>query len=335
MPVYNTVQYLSSCIRSLIGQSYQNIELILVDDGSTDGSGELCEEWAHTDHRITVYHQRNGGLSCARNSGLDRMNGEYVSFVDSDDYVSKDYISYLYSLFAQSESCTITACNHYIVRNRHIQRNWNGENGCCVFTRREAMEEALYHGCIDVSAWAKMYKREVFSTLRFPVGRIFEDTWLFGDLMQTTETVVYGNQCCYFYVCRNQSLAHGDFSPVKLQYIESAQKLADDAVKISKDLSRAGIRRVNHARMSVLRNMENSGKEFKEKREELRRSVLQDAKQYLNDSRIPRRDKAGILLLRLSLKAYYKGWNAYDRYRNIRYQLGPALNEPESESEKK
>ncbi len=315
VPVYNTDRYLDRCIQSILSQDYPHLELLLIDDGSTDQSAAICDKWAEKDKRIRVFHQNNGGQSSARNLGLDNMTGDYLSFVDSDDWIAPDYLSYLFSLLGFKKGCAVAACNHFIVRNGKMHPNTADTSSTRSFTRRDALEEVLYHGCIDVSPWGKLYKKEIFVSLRFPTGRIFEDTWLSGDLLMKADSVIFGGRCCYFYECRDQSTVNQSFSPRNLQYIEAAEKLASDASKIDDDLRLAGIRRINHARLSVLRYMEKCEGEFVELREELRKSIIADAPLYIHLPRTPRRDRIAVFLLKISLPAFYSGWRLYTKYR--------------------
>ena len=314
VPVYNSEHCLEKCIESIIHQDHGHFELILVDDGSTDRSGEICEQWAGKDGRVKVFHKENGGQSAARNLGLDRAGGAFISFVDSDDRVTPDYLSYLLSLFPEDDSCGITACNHYIVRNGHPVPGAS-EEADRVFSAKEALENTLFHGCIDIAPWGKLYRRDIFAGLRYPEGRIFEDTWLFGDVVSRTEKIVFGCRCCYYYMIHEESTVRKAYSSRNLQYIEAAEKLAADAMKYGQDMRTGGIRRVNHARLSVLRYMEHCGKPDRMLRKKLREDILKEAPLYLDDTRTPKRDRVAVSLLRLGLIPFYTGWRLYSELR--------------------
>ena len=311
VPIYNCERYLGRCIESIVQQDYSHFELILVDDGSTDQSGAVCEHWADRDSRIKVFHKENGGQSSARNLGLDRAVGDFISFVDSDDYVTHDYLSFLLSLFPDSDDCSITACNHYIVRNGRPAPSAS-EDTDRVFSAKEALENTLFHGCVDISPCGKLYKKAVFEDLRFPEGRIFEDTWLFGEIIARTDRLVFGRRGCYYYVIHDDSTVRKAFSPRNLQYIEAAEKLASDAMKYGQDMRVGGIRRINHARLSVLRYMEHCGKEYLTLKKTLREDILKDAPRYLDDPRTPKRDRIAVALLRRGWFTFYFGWKAYE-----------------------
>ena len=315
VPVYNTEQYLERCIQSICSQDYPNFELLLMDDGSTDRSGEICESWAKKDSRISVFHIENGGISKARNYGLDRINGDLITFIDSDDYVSTDYLSYLVSLISMDPDCLVASCNHFIVRGEKMAPNVSHAPDTRLLAKEEAFSEVLFHGCIDVTSCAKLYRRKVFSVLRFPVGRVYEDTWIFGDILSQTDTIVFGNKCCYYYIVRQQSTVRQKFSEKNLEYIEAAEKLANDALTCDPGLTVGAVRRVNHARLSVLQCMMDCPENWWPLRSRLRDEVLEDSRIYIRDPRTPSRDKAAVMLLRFGLKLFYFGWRLYNKLR--------------------
>ena len=309
VPVYRVERYLDRCVESVLVQDLADYELILVDDGSPDRCGDICESWAGKDPRICVIHKENGGLSSARNAGLDCARGDYISFIDSDDWVTKDYLSYLLLLFAKSSS--FTACNHTVIRKGKRKNNCHIDTEKRVLTRKQAFEEVLFHGCIDVSGWGKLYKKELFEGLRYPEGRLFEDTYLFGDILNRSQSVVFGNKPCYLYEMHGESIVNKDFTEKNLQYIEAAERLAALALEVDPGFQTGAVRRINHARLSVLRYMENCSLNYAELRMNLREEILNDAPLYLRDHRTPKRDKIAVKLLRLGFAPFYFGWNLY------------------------
>ena len=313
VPVYKVEQYLDRCVKSLINQTYTDIEIILVDDGSPDACPKMCDDWAKKDARIRVEHKQNGGLSDARNAGIDVATGEYLTFIDSDDYVKQTYTEYLMSLFSHSKCAKVTACNHYIVRGDKQSKNAEFE-GVAVFDRKTAFENVLYHDRVDVSACMKLYHRSVFETLRYPVGKQYEDTYLFGEILNMTDEFVYGGTPQYYYIQRDESIVNGAFKPYRLEYIEAAERLVDFA-KAYPDLTDGCIRRLSHARLSVFRYMENCDKEYYELRKKLRRQILATSAVVLANPRTPKRDKVALLLLKLGIKPFFIAWKIYGRIR--------------------
>lgn len=171
VPIYNVEKFLRRCIDSIINQSYSNLEIILVDDGSTDKSGRICDEYSKIDLRIKVVHLDNGGVSRARNIGISLSTGEYLSFVDSDDYISSEmYEKMIYIL--ENENLEIVSCGAYIVKNNKILGR-QGSGKLKIYSKEEILPLVLQD--YNNTVWDKVYKREVFNGVKFPEGRVFED----------------------------------------------------------------------------------------------------------------------------------------------------------------
>ncbi len=315
VPIYNAEATLVACVKSVLDQDCRDFELLLIDDGSTDRSGTICEELAVKDARIRVIHQANAGVSAARNAGIDASAGEYLCFVDADDAVGPTYLSYLLFLHRQDDRCRISQANHWIRRNHGSRLNEPTQNGFMILSQQEAAHAVLLHDRLDVSCWGKLYHCSVFENSRFPEGRIYEDTWLFGELLQKTDTYVYGYQPQYHYILREGSLTRRAFSDENLQYIEATEKLAKDTEQIDPGCHIDGVRRINHARFSVLRYMEHCEDAYKATRRQLRAEILRDAPQYIREPKTPKRDRVALLLLRMGLTPFFLGWRLYNRIR--------------------
>jgi len=315
VPIYNVERYLEKCVQSLINQTYTDIEIILVDDGSPDDCPKMCDEFCKKDSRIRVIHKQNGGLSDARNVGIDAAVGEYITFVDSDDYVKPTYVEYLMSLFEYCKSAKITACNHYVVRGGKLSRNAVTDD-VFVYDKKQALKKVLYHDKIDVSACMKMYHRSVFSGLRYPVGRLYEDTYVFGDLLDTTDFVVYGGQPQYYYVQRDKSIVNGGFKQSRLHFITAVLKLVKTA-SVYPELHRACIRRITHARLSVLRYMDGCDEKYRAVRRHLRKKALSQAGRVLFDPLAPLADKLALVSLLFGIRPFFIAWKIYSKGRLI------------------
>ena len=173
LPIYNVSDYLDRCMKSIINQTYKNIEIIMVDDGSTDNSALKCDEYKKKDDRVVVFHKENGGLSDARNYGIKRASGDYITCVDSDDFVDLDYIEYLYSLITKY-NVKMSICQHRVLYSNGKVKEF-GKSGKEVLSSKKCLERMLYHDVIDTSAWAKLYDRSLFSDVEYPKGKLFED----------------------------------------------------------------------------------------------------------------------------------------------------------------
>ena len=171
IPIYNVEKYLKKCIESVINQTFSDLEIILVNDGSTDNCKEICEDYKSKDNRIKFIHKSNGGLSSARNAGIQVATGDYYTFIDSDDYIMSDMIEQLVYM-AQLTDADISLCC-----------KTNQENGfeeginkkIEIFTKEEALKCILTEKKILTSAWGKLYKRKLFNEVRYPDGKIYED----------------------------------------------------------------------------------------------------------------------------------------------------------------
>lgn len=311
VPVYNVEQYINQCIESILGQSFDDYEVLLIDDGSTDESGHICDAWAARDSKIKAFHKLNGGLSDARNYGIDRALGEFLSFVDSDDYVGKRYLETLVSAMRAHRGCRLSACAHYVVSDRGERVDAVAPNDLMVLTREEAFRNVLYHGFVNVSAWAKLYHKSLFDGLRFPVGHLYEDTYVFGNLLNESKYFVFSNKSEYYYVKRVGSIVSGGYRESRLEYLESVDRLIEQAKLCSANLNQGCLRRYAHARLSVLRYMQNCGPAEKETRNRLRLEILVNKRQLLGDSSLPIRDRVAIFLLSLGFAPFYFCWDIY------------------------
>ena len=213
VPVYNVKDYLSKCLQSICGQTYKNLEIILIDDGSSDGSGELCDLFAQRDGRIKVIHQANAGQSAARNRGLAVAQGEFLGFVDSDDWIEPDMYEFLYHLLKEN-GADISICSHYIetavkTRVKHSSGQFSS------FSREEAIRTLVEDKRIRNYMWDKLYKRQLFAGIYFPVNRVFEDIAVSYQIFYKTQKVVMQDCPKYHYVIREGSAMQGKYNPQK------------------------------------------------------------------------------------------------------------------------
>ena len=212
IPVYKTESYLTRCVNSVRNQTYTNLEIILVDDGSPDRSGELCDALAAEDSRIRVVHKKNGGLSSARNAGLDIMTGDYVSFVDSDDWIEEDMIRTLYKLGIQNET-QIACCGISITDGEKVLYNYNSNlEEQFVVNREEAMVELNKNYRITNSVCDKLYQTKLFHGLRLKEGVLYEDAQIQPFLLHRAEKIVYIAKPMYCYFQSQGSILRGEFS---------------------------------------------------------------------------------------------------------------------------
>lgn len=193
VPIYNVEQYIEKCIESILNQTHKNIEIILVDDGSTDACGSICDQYKNRDERVKVIHKRNGGLSSARNAGLEIATGEYISYVDSDDYVNESFIEELLDLclkYNKKLSC-INFCEFFVENEKDIKEEnfqitiYNENDMIQEIVNRERTNNVTY--CV----WSKLFHRDIIENMRFPEGKTYE------DILYTTKAVVNAKGCVY------------------------------------------------------------------------------------------------------------------------------------------
>lgn len=208
VPIYNVEKYLIRCIDSLINQTYQNIEIILIDDGSTDYSGKIADDFVEKDLRIKVFHKKNGGLSDARNYGIKKATGKYINFIDSDDYVDKKFIETLYKMIVKY-NCKISSVGYQEfkdIKEVYIKNVINEKEE--VFSKKEAIEYLYDDTKYCNYAWNKLYLKELFNDVEYPFNRKMEDLGTTYLLFDKCEIVAYNSIPLYFYFQRNDSILH-------------------------------------------------------------------------------------------------------------------------------
>lgn len=204
VPVYKVEKYLNRCIDSIIKQTYHNLEIILVDDGSPDNSGKICDEYAKKDKRIKVIHKPNGGLSDARNYALEIAEGEYIGFVDSDDYIKEDMFQTLYDLCEENKADISIVSFYEMIEDKVIAVRNSGE--LQIMDKIEAIKELLIDTKIQSYAWNKLFRKELFVGTRFPTGKNFEDIATTLILFEKCNKIVRLEEPKYCYVRRNDSI---------------------------------------------------------------------------------------------------------------------------------
>ncbi len=226
VPVYRVEEYLERCVKSILSQTYKNLEVILVDDGSPDQCPAICDACAEKDARVKVIHQENKGLSGARNAGIDAASGEYLAFVDSDDYVSPHFIEELYQLL-QDTGCAIGQCRFSYVKGDGLVEE--GDSAFCIY-RGESLMEQLYgpeeKATCFVVAWNKLYRAELFKEtgIRYPEGRIHEDEATTYRLFHEAKKLAFLERALYGYYTENGGSITSVFSAKRLQWLTAHEE---------------------------------------------------------------------------------------------------------------
>jgi len=234
IPVYNVEQYLEACVDSVLASTYENLEIILVDDGSTDGSGEICDRYVDRDSRISVIHKVNGGLSSARNAGLDVIHGDFVSFVDSDDCVAVGLYETMVQKFERYDVDMVVFGYSSFVDKPSRGKNVVVATTDIVYNRRDSLKFCVYKG---VSACMKVYRREVFDSVRFKVGVLAEDAYVLPSVIANIRTCLFTGYVGYFYRKNPDSITHRKYRPEDIDIILSTFRLVRIAMRNRSDLS--------------------------------------------------------------------------------------------------
>lgn len=220
VPIYGVEKYLDRCISTIVNQTYKNLEIILVDDGSPDKCPDICDQWKDKDERIIVIHKKNGGLSDARNAGLEVASGEYISFIDSDDWVSVEFIRCLYDAVKNSNS---EICECEVIRTNTLNNvDYSMTNFTVTsYTTEEAMKLLIRNTIFHQHVWNKLYKKECLQNILFPKGKINEDEFwtyqVFGNVRKVSKI-----QCqLYFYFQRNESIMGKNYNIRRLDGLEA------------------------------------------------------------------------------------------------------------------
>lgn len=237
VPVYNVEKYLSQCINSLINQTFKNLEIILVDDGSLDNSGKICDEFSEMDSRIIVIHKENNGLSSARNAGLKIAKGNFIGFVDSDDWLDENMYEILFKLIKDNDS-DISCCKFFkaadseekvpVIDNEIIQSFTNIDGLNNFYTD-------LYTQ--TVVAWNKLYKRNLFDNVTYPTGKIHEDEGTTYKLFYKANKITYTNKPLYYYRTTPNSITTRKFNKKRLDIID----VYDEKIKFIRSINNSAI----------------------------------------------------------------------------------------------
>lgn len=312
VPIYKVEQYLRQCLDSICLQSYNNIEIILVDDGSPDRCGKICDEYAEKDSRIQVIHKVNGGLSDARNAGIDIATGKYIAFVDSDDWIEKTMFENLYNT-ALKEQADIVCCGRYLTDGEHVFSQ-NFMSNSRSYNRQDAIEEILLGKSLDVAAWDKLYAKELFDGIRFPVGENNEDIATFYKLIAKANKIAHSGTCEYYYRNRADSIT-------KIKYRERDCKIIIKNIdelelflKKNYPFILPALQRYRALNVYCLLNkyIKSNGKDNSSEYKFLLNMFKQVKKYFYSDEMIPKKEKMIAILTEMG---------GYDLYLNIKQKV--------------
>jgi glycosyltransferase involved in cell wall biosynthesis len=300
VPVYNVKNYLDRCIESILSQTYKKIEVLLIDDGSKDGSGEICDEWQTRDSRIQVFHKKNGGASSARNMGLEKCAGQWIGFVDSDDYISKDMYE---SMIKEMEEDTDIICSGtatiYPARMKTKSDLYDFSPRKVVFTNMQAMEELLLIRYLSFSPCDKLFRREIFLNIRFPEKKECEDLPALYDAVKNSRNVVNIGKIKYFYCYRENSMSRRSFQLKRLSYVLFARDILKDIIENYPNLKKEAEAMYIRNAFVVIQEIRASKnrKNYMHIEKRLKKMLLYMQVHIINNPYITREMKCGIIKL--------------------------------------
>lgn len=312
VPAYNVEKFIGKCIDSILRQSFKDFEVLLIDDGAKDSTPEICDACAKKDSRIKVYHKENGGLSDARNYGIDRMQGKYVMFIDSDDYVDSGYFEYLYGLITQEEDIQIAICGKKSVREDE-NASPDPETFHEIITGERAVQKMLCGHGSGHSAWGKLYSADLWKTVRYPKGKIYEDYATTYRVMALVDKAAWGNAAMYFYVQHIESIMHQKCSRRSLSLVDIADEETEFIVKKWPALKQEALARKVTSELKCLQNILNAkNEEFDDYKQKIVEDVRRHKGELLASKKVALKTKIKIIALLLGERTFGFIYNLND-----------------------
>ncbi|MBQ7596194.1 MAG: glycosyltransferase family 2 protein [Clostridia bacterium] len=292
IPIYKVEKYIRRCVESVLAQTYKNLEIILVDDGSPDNCPRICDEYAENDARVKVIHRENGGLSAARNSGIKIAQGEYISFIDSDDYVSPLYIEQLYIALAHYDAA-ISECSY---SHNETELDTQIKSDFKLYNDKEALTEILIERDLITSACCKLFLTELFKTIQFPEGKLYEDYAVMPMLFNKAKKISFVNSKLYFYRVNEESITKCVFNEKHMQYFEIADGVNEYIEKNYPDLLKHSLNRDTSMAIAYFRKICRSGYSGKAVVDELVTRIKKGAVPFLKSHYPPFKKLAAIVI---------------------------------------
>ncbi|MBQ4067985.1 MAG: glycosyltransferase [Lachnospiraceae bacterium] len=309
IPVYNLENYIERCLISVLSQTYKNLEILVVDDGSTDNSPSLCDKYSTIDSRITVFHIENGGAAHARNVALNKTNGELLTFIDGDDFVDSTYIETLYNAMVD-KNADISICK-WVDIYEHAEPKALQQSYIKTYDTLSGLEALMYQVEFDSAMWVKLYKSSLFDGIFFPEGNLYEDLAIIYKIFERAKIISYTDYAGYFYTIRNSGTTLIKFKPKKMDLIDVIDEMQDYLLKRYPELrlpiySRK-VRANFHIYLQIPRN-----KDYKPYRKRIENNIKAIRKDVLLDKKARRGTRLALLLT-------YAGFNTFYRLKNLKH----------------
>ncbi len=305
VPIYNLEKYLDKCINSLIAQTYKNLEIYLVDDGSKDSSGEICDRYAELDKRIIVIHQQNGGAAAARNAALEVCKGDYIAFVDGDDYIAADYIQTLVACL-EKHNAQISICGW-----QDVYENMNAETKPLagaeeIYGTEQALENLMYQRKYDTAMWSKLYCRELFEDVRFPLGNVYEDIAIIYKVFCKAKVVSYVDYKGYFYLLREQGTTLQAFKAKKMDLIDVVDEMKEYLLARYPNLRKAVLCKYMRANFHIYLQIPADKDLFPAEKTRIEKNIKEYRDEVVKDNHAQRGTRVALLFSYISLPLLVK-----------------------------
>ena len=320
IPVYNVEKFLNECVDSVLTQTYKNLEILLVDDGSTDNSGIICDDYLSKDQRIKVIHKKNGGLSSARNSAMDIMKGEYVYFLDSDDYISSDLIERYVSLMECFEADIVQGTSYEFWGDVNSKIDHSKlESKPEVFCTEEALKKMLMDEKLCHAAAGSLFKSCLFDNIKFPLGKLYEDFATTYYVVAKANKIVYIDDKRCFYRTRPGSIMNSAVTERDMVMLDIADDIERDMVSQYPKLRLPAIRKKIVTNVKLYNRILNTGFfSFRNEQIRIQNNVKNNAKDFLGYEEVRKVDKVKVRFFLLGKIPFYVLYKVSDAIQNLR-----------------
>ena len=312
VPIYNTGSLLKRCLNSIVNQTYKNLEILLIDDGSTDDSGKICDEYKGLYNNIKVFHNNHLGVSCSRNYGITIAKGEYILFIDSDDFIDCNYVSNLYNTSNKYNSDLVisTYIDYYDNDKIKIQETFN----ITKITKETCIKKMLLQDKMDVSVYAKLYKKCIFDNIKFPEDEIYEDFKIFYKVVEQAKNIYFIDYKGYYYYQRTNSIIHSKIDDSKLILLKNVDEMLNFIKEKYPSLIDCAIRRYVYCNYHILgRAVYNS--KYNIVCKNIRKNILKYKHKIFFQFNYSLKEKIATIMLSFGIEQFKFFWNMYSFFK--------------------